>query len=165
MAVALVPGAGLEVGGEPARTVIRLLRRQQRQSGDVGAHLGVEVALGPAPVRRHEAVLAVVGHGHDLDSIGPERSGDRFDRGDPRAVVLHRHRPVVVEPVGALQHVVERQDHLTARDALQFGEAGVLVSPVMDGEHREARRRTRRRGTAGVRRHRERVSGPRAAPA
>src|SRR6478735_7525432 len=101
MAVAVVPPPRLQILGEVSRPGLRLLLGEQRESGDVGPYGGVEIALGPSPVRGHETVLTVVRNRDHLDPGGFEWPRDRFDRRLPRVVelvVLLGDRPVVVEP-------------------------------------------------------------------
>ena len=67
----LVPRAGLEVGRAAGRGRARAASSQLRERRDAGADAGVEVRLGPPPVRGHEPVGAVV---RDTGNARPVRA-------------------------------------------------------------------------------------------
>ncbi len=80
--MALVPGAGREVVGEPRDAGVDQRLVEQRAAGDAGAHGGVEVRLGPGPVRGEESVLAV---GRDRDRLDADAAERLVELGERRA--------------------------------------------------------------------------------
>lgn len=70
--MALVPAAGFQVRGEPAKSWPQDLVAGQGQHRHSSADDRVEVSVGSAPVRGTEAVGAVVGHGHRVDPCPAE---------------------------------------------------------------------------------------------
>ena len=72
--VALVPGPGVEVGRQPGQPLVdqRRVEQAEGEGRDRGPHTGIEVGLGPTPVRGEEAVGAV-GWDRQLDDARPRQ--------------------------------------------------------------------------------------------
>ena len=79
--VTLVPGAGFEIPGQLGDSAIDERLVELCQSRDASADLRLQVALGPAPIRRQKSGAAVM---RNPDRFHSGRSDPRRDLIDPR---------------------------------------------------------------------------------